>query len=236
MFRALCLLCVLSLGVACTPSSGPTELRGFFPVKAGDCLAELQGDVQLAAGSLDVNSGRARFLAGIGITGLNGFSAQPIIRSDGRVLDTEPRDAPFMDQLALSYKATPSIGSIKAEVLPISGSGTGREELMLTYNVLTQAAADAIAGIAASDNPADVVNLQVTVEVRGRLQRSGTRISTGQAVLPIRLQRRLSGECPRGGAGPNGYKFTLAECGTSGQFSAPTCCDPMTDAECLARP
>lgn len=224
---------------ACAPSPGPIEIAGFVEVDPQDCEAPTDLKKLVTNGNLLVNSGRPAFLVGAGLVGLDGFSAGTISRSDGRTLDLDKRDNPFIDEVALSYKATPSIGSFKAEVVKVAGAGPGAGTLVIKNNLITQAAADVIAGgMAPSDSTADVVTLNVTVEYRGHLSRSGTRITSGAALFPIKLRRPTAGECPRAGgpSGNNGYKFAAAECGTSGQFAAPTCCDPTMDSDCLVRP
>lgn len=229
-----------ALSVGCAPAPGPIEINGFFPVTTPDCLAEEGGKLQLSSATIDVNSGRARYLVGVSLIGLDQFAAGAIIRSDGKVLDIDKRDNAFIDELAVSYRATPSIGSFKSEVLKVAGGGQGASKLMMTQNIITQSAADVIAGIAPSDNAADVVTLNVTVEYRGRLTRSGTRVSSGQWVFPLKLRRLTKNECPQPTGGPSGYKYLINECLTNGQFSSPgaSCCDPAsptTDGECLTR-
>lgn len=220
MMRTI-LTAVLLLGCAgCTTNSGPIEIIAFRPIdRENGCASYTDDDVFMDNGSVDVASGRPSYFLTAHISGGQNLVVAPIVRSDGRVLDSTTRDSAVIEQIEFKYRTTPSIGTIRDEVVPVYAVIGGEAgELFYSMNMIRPTAAEVLRSLSATADPQErLTTLFVTVTLKGRLMRSKTAFSTGPATFPIFVYKSSTTCDPSLG-------YAADSCGVSGQDSSAACC------------
>jgi hypothetical protein len=195
-----------------------------------------------SGGTLDVASGRPRFVVSMTLTNVSA-GGLPIVASSGMMLAAANRDNPVLTDIRLTYRTTPSIGAIPPAVVPhsaIGGMGTGNANtLFMAIQLISDQAAERLNALSATDDPLSVqTTLTVGIEARGYLNSSRTPWTTGAdsplgggaLQFPIRITKSNT-TCM------NGYQAD--RCGQAGawyniDFSTPvTCC---MNGECVFPP
>jgi hypothetical protein len=191
LFSALMACFVLT---GCAPQPGPVRIESFYGITPGDCVsADNQKNTTLPNGALDVNSGDAKFFAGVTLKSV--ALSQPSTVVNGRTIENANRDFPILEEMILSYtsKKGPTgtaLAALKPSAVPQVLSFASNDVFFGGFQLMSNAAALAADSLTPSNDPEAYTDLTVNVEFTGKLSGSGGRIDTGTRPFTIRLTRR----------------------------------------------
>jgi hypothetical protein len=155
------------------------------------------------------------------------------------VHDQVDRDVPSVTNLVLAYKlfrggkeVTPT--SIKGKkfttqlAVPLSPNAN-IYSVWFSTNIIVPAAGDALQTIDFVDDLVDGYDLRVSIEVQGKMSRSGNPITTGPVDFPITVINSNPGSCnrPQRSTGPCVYTGQ-GDANQKPPVASLTCCDPIT--------
>jgi hypothetical protein len=233
------LAALLALVVAsCGTNVGVLAIDKFF-VLGGTCNVsnKLEDLAPQGGGTLDVSIFRPEFFLGVSVVSQLITTGQ--VSVGATVLESADRDAPSVTNLVFSYKLyragkevtpTPIKGKKYTTQLAVPLQPTSNVyRVWFSTNIIVPAAADALQTVDFVDNLAEGYDLRVSVEVQGKMMRSGNPISTGPVDFPITVINSNPGSC-------NKLQRSTGPCVYTGQADASqkpdltkvTCCDPLT--------
>ncbi len=207
---------VLAAGAnSCVPNDSSIHILNAFPLSsttgAQGCTALT---IAIYAGTLDI-SGTSRYLLQ--------FQMESTFALINDGLQGPSRNDFIADAILFSYSATPPVAGLANEVLPIffripAGAGTGTFLQMYLTTANTQQA------LRASVGPGQIVNLNVTVQVRGALA-SGQKLTSNKVTFPIQVFNSGFSGCAAGDV-----RIPSGPCGAPGgqDGSIVGCCRDFT--------
>jgi hypothetical protein len=212
------------LVMGCAPQPTPLRIERFLPVDGLTCASNDKASA--SGGLLDLApQGTPSFHVGLIVVGANAFQTEEIKLSNGTVLEPQDRNRPVLDKVVFTYTARPTSLGLKldaAEVsrsIPILDDGTA---VVANINLISPQAADELLSKMAAGDEADI---DVAVEVRGRMSGNGNAITTGPLVFPIHVYYSDPSQC----AGPV-VQSLPGECSYPGQSTdrpATVCCGSL---------
>jgi len=212
---------VLAAGAnSCVPNDSSIHILNAFPLSsttgAQGCTALT---IAIYAGTLDI-SGTSRYLLQFQ---MESTFAQISTVGTTDVIQGPQRNDFIADAILFSYSATPPVAGLANEVLPIffripAGAGTGTFLQMYLTTANTQQA------LRASVGPGQIVNLNVTVQVRGALA-SGQKLTSNKVTFPIQVFNSGFSGCAAGDV-----RIPSGPCGAPGgqDGSIVGCCRDFT--------
>lgn len=212
------------LGVGCAPVSQPLFIEKFFPLETG-CVAPANVDEATATGgTLDISAGPPpAFFIGVQVAGADGYTQRPVVLASGQTLEAADRNKPIIDRIVLSYTAKPTTLGLKLDSAQFSrnmpivdGAAT-----ITPVNLITQQVADELL---AKMGVGDVVELSVSVEVRGYMSGDCSGVTSGALIFPLSVIMSDVSSCT------NVRQPDAATClypGQSTGIPAEVCCDKL---------
>ncbi len=175
-------LALVMLGAGCAPSSGPVYISRFMPVQP-DCTADIAATTFISGGTLDVGAGSPSYFVGVELAGGDIVKTAPVSVGSTE-LEPMDRDRPIINEFVLTYATTPSLPGLREVKIPRIIEMDKLTGFSQTYlNLIGTDAATVLQTI----GPTDVISLKVSVTANGYMSGSGTRITTGAIVFPIKV-------------------------------------------------
>jgi hypothetical protein len=205
MSRLILSLAILGLAAACAPSYGPISVQGFY-APTSSCKTPTSTDPMTASGTFDYSATALAKVAPVFFVAMI-LQANVAIAGNGgeldvsgTALDAAGRDVPAIDDMVLSYTSTPKL-PIKGTTVPWTAIFPGQGANILTLSasavdlLSTTPVGQSVADALVNSANAQTFQLEVNLDFRGHMSRSGTTISTGAVSFPIRLYQSTTGAC-----------------------------------------
>lgn len=180
---------VLALGLAaCAPQPQTYSIDRVYGLGAGCDITPPDGFS--GNGLLDVAPGAAQFFVGLEVRGAE-LVQQPAVAVGGRTLEPENRDRPIVTEQVVNYRLSRKLGATPKQYVtritaPFSDEGTLFGAFQLVSPELATLLFD---GLSPSDAMEDFVDIDMDIELRGKMSGTGAAFSTGVTTFPVRAYR-----------------------------------------------